>query len=210
MASVIRQTLSILLFFLTLTACSSPMDKPALNPHPTQRYELTVTVDAPGPWDKVSASVTYNISNVECTPKNSFEGVHELPDDVDHAITLTRVNEHTYKGYFYRDLLEGGDYYGLGVCHWEMEGVGIAFLAHGLTFGTGISFYDKATGKFAIPEKPVTEYFSKKEYFDKTLKDQSPKDGMYMMSGSGSETPPFTSNFGEPFPVTMNVRETKP
>jgi hypothetical protein len=171
------------------------MDKPALNPHPTQRYELTVTVDAPGSWDKISASVTYNISNVECTPKNSFEGVHELPDDIDHAITLTRVSEHTYKGYFYRDLLEGGDYYGLGVCHWTIKGVGPSFTVHALSFTAGINLDEVLSGK------SITQYFRKKEYFDQSMNDSNA--GGAMLS-STDDAP------GEWFPVTMTAKEVKP
>lgn len=179
-----------------------------LNPHPTQRYEITVTTDAPGPWDAVQGHVSYIVKNADCTPKNNFEGIHTVPS-TGRSFTLTRVDDKTYRGYVYRDLLEGGNYFGLGVCHWEMENVGASFLAHGLTFSAGLAFYDRATGRFAVSEKPSTEYFSKREYFDKTLKDQPPENGMYISGGGDPEAPPFTANFGEPFPVTISVREIK-
>ena len=185
----------ILFSFLATTACSSTMYTPALNPHPTQRYELTVTANAPGPWDRVSASVTYAIRNTECTPKNRFMGVHELPDDVNHTITLTRVDAHTYTGYFYRDLLQGGDYYGLGFCHWDLQAVGPDFVAHGLSFSASMTLND------ILATKPVTQYFRKKEYLDHSMNDENA--GAAMLSNT-EDTP------GEWFPVTMTAREIKP
>lgn len=194
-----------MLMFAT-TACSSTMHTPKLNAHPSQRYELTVTANAPGPWDSVKGFVTYAVGNVECTPKDTFAGVHELPKQVTHEITLTRIDAHTWHGYFYRDALEGGNYFGLGVCHWEMEGVDMAFQVHGFTFSAGIPFLDMSTYKVAVPDKPVTEYFSKADYFDTALKDQAPKGGIMVASGHGPEAPPFSKNFGEPFPITLSVR----
>jgi hypothetical protein len=171
------------------------MDKPTLNPHPTQHYELTVTVDAPGSFDSIKGYASYKISNVECTPKNSFEGVHEIPEDVDHEITLTRVDGRTYKGYFYRDLLEDADYFGLGACHWDIEAIGPNFTTHGLTFDAAMMRED------ILADKTVTEYFRKKEYFDQSINDSNA--GGALVSRT-DDTP------GEWFPVTMTAKKIKP
>lgn len=196
-----------LLLAIIATGCSSSMDKPLevkLNPHPTERYELTVTLDAPGPWESVKGHVGYVVSNEDCTPKNDFEGVHKIPI-VDRTFELARVDDTTYRGYFYRDLIRDDDYFGLGICHWEMENVSAAFLVHGLTFSTGTAFYDRATAKFKLPPKPVIEYFSKNAYFDRSMSDSNE------YSGFGSaQVAPFTSKFGEPFQVTTTVRKIEP
>lgn len=180
-------------------ACTSSMDNQLdikLNPHPSQRYELIVTADPPGPWDSVEGYVSYEVQNVGCTPYHSFVGVHDIPR-TDRSFTLTRVGEKTWKGYFYRDQLQDADYFGLGLCHWEMQSAGVLLKIHGLTFNSGLPFLDDAIRKIVIPEKPSIELFNTAQYMDSSLNDSN-------VIG----TPSMTLK-GKNFPVTITVKKVR-
>lgn len=151
-----------LLLSLPLTACSSPMnDQPdiKLNSHPVQRYEITVTTDAPGPFDSAKGYAHYQVSNVDCVPRDAFEGARNIPNR-GHEFTLTKVSDKTYKGYFYLDQLQNEDYFGLGVCHFDLTSVWAGFGVHGMTFGAIMS------ADTLSAQKPTVWYTPKKVYFD--------------------------------------------
>jgi hypothetical protein len=191
-----------LLFTLALiTGCSMAHGDPAhpeLNPHPKQRYEVTVTVDAPGPFDSVKGHVWYAIANPECTPKNLLEGVHNLPADVDRTIVLTRVDDHTYHGYFYRDLLQGEDYFGKGICRWEVSGAGANFMVHGLLFPASVNPFDIYTGHPLDLGRTKTFPFSVKQFFDRSLNDEN---ALIAGSGGGAD---------KTFDIMVTVKEVEP
>lgn len=195
----------LLLLRASATGCPTAMDhEPDVksNPHPVQRYELIVTVDSPGPWDKVSGEVSYDISNEKCIRYNAFEGVHMRPAPVGREFVLTKVDAHTYRGYFYRDALEGSDYYGKGTCHWDVGGVGPTFVAHGLTFSTWIGLDTRKPGfGDALDGSTATEWLKKKEYFDQSLNDTKYGQGMVSSENDAS---------GEWFSVTMTTRRVRP
>ena len=113
---------------------------PQKNPHPIRRYEVIATADAPGTWDSVKGYLTYEVANPECTPEDKFLGVHQLPREVGNDIAMTRVDEKTWKGYFYRDFVQDEDYYGLGRCHWDATSLVGVFVVHGETFSSGSVF----------------------------------------------------------------------
>lgn len=201
-----RGHLPLLLFLCaSVTGCSSAMNhEPDVksNPHPVQRYELTVTVDAPGPWDKISGTAVYDITNEKCIRYNDFEGVYMRPATVGREFVLTKVDDHTYRGYFYRDALEPGDYYGKGACHWDVAAVGPTFIAHGLTFVPRIGLDTNKPGfGDALDGSKATEWLKRKEYFDRSLTDANY--GWSSLSDR-DEAP------GEWFSVTMAARRVKP
>lgn len=151
---------------LALAACSSPMDKHPdikLNPHPVQRYELTATVDAPGPFDSVTGYVSYDVTNVECVPRDAWEGARNVPSS-SRSFEMTRVDAHTWKGYFYRDLLRDEDYFGLGVCHWDLTNALPVFAVHDEKFNPAATFAELLAG-------PQVRHFSKADFFNRSLRD---------------------------------------
>lgn len=188
-----------LLVFLATTACSSqsPMDKQPnikLNPHPRHRYEITVTTDAPGPFDKVTGGGAYQVSNVECVPAGPLTGGRDVPNTIRDS-ELTRVGEKTYRGYFYEDLLQDEDYFGLGVCHWAVTSAGASFEVHGMTFGAGLVM-DKN-----LEQKSVTEYTPKETYFD-------PSEHVRGFSAPMNDY--IAKNQGKFFSITVTVRRADP
>lgn len=168
-------------------------NNPKKNPHPVQRYEVIVTADAPGPWDKVSGTAFFEVTNVECTPENKFLGVHIKPQDVPIDFQLTQVDARTWKGYFYRDSMLDEDYYGLGICHWDATQVAPSFVVHGESFGSG----QMVTEALRTPQ---IDYFKKREYLDRSFTG----DGATVSSGDNRNVMQHPDEF---FPITVTVKE---
>lgn len=152
---------------LTSSACGSPMKKPDIkqNPTPKQRYDITLRIDgAPGPFDSVAGSVDYQVSNGRCVPLTPISGATIVPQE--HIpLTLTHVSDNVYKGTLYADRFVDEDYYGLGVCQWELVAAGIELKVGKMDFSPSIFLKDIKAGT------PVVTYFSKHFYEDSTKPD---------------------------------------
>lgn len=110
----------------------SPMQasKFRLNPNPRQRYDITMSIrDAPGPFEYVRFGASYEAEGCSYVI-SEFEGVRGHPE---HHVDLEfkKVDEHTYVGTLYLDAMVDEDYYGNGVCHWKMTGMGVGLKATG-------------------------------------------------------------------------------
>lgn len=168
---------------------------PQKNPHPVQRYEVIATADAPGPWDRVSGYMEYQVTNPECTPKNEFEGVHAMPPFAGHEFEMTRVNDTTWKGYFYRDYLQDEDYYGLGLCRWGPASISAVFVTHDEVFGSGSVFDD------FMRHGASTEYFKKADFLKRPFK---------QAYGTAPDDPEVLKNPNAFFSITVAIKEVKP
>ena len=140
---------------------------PAKNPHPVKRYEVTATSDAPGPWDSIEGYIGYDIAKADdgiakCVPMNKFLGEQSLTS-IGVDIPMTRVDDHTWRGYFYRHALQDEDDFKLGVCHWDVTSVSVSTTAQGVRFGWG-SMLDELLHK-----GPETRYFKKSVYGDRSF-----------------------------------------
>lgn len=170
-------------------------DHPKKNPHPVKRYEVIATADTPGPWDSVNGYLPLAVTNVECVPKAPITDGRNVPN-TGYEFEMTRVDDKTWKGYFYRDFLQDEDYFGLGVCHWDAVGVTPTFVAHGVKFGA-ITWLDDALRK-----GPQTEYFKKSEFLDRS-KEQS-------ALGFSPANPQFIQRPEAFFPITVTIKEVTP
>ena len=171
----------------------SDPNHPRKNPHPVQRYEVIATTNAPGPWDKVKGYISYEVVNPKCTPEDKFLGVHAMPADVGIEVEMTRIAEDTWKGYFYRDYLQDEDYYGLGVCHWDVTSVGGSFVVHGGTFGAGDVL------NVLLDKGPQTMFFKKSRF--------GGSDGDY---GTIPQDPAVIQHPEAYFPITVAVKKATP
>lgn len=203
-----------LLLAIASAACSqsmnyttfNPNDVVKLNPHPLQRYEVIVKVDAPGPFDSVKGRVVYGISNESCVPKNTFEGATEVPDQSYYSsFPLERVDETTYKGYFYRDQLLGANYFGLGECHWDVSSLGADLTVHGLTFDAGTIPFGTLPNGTRVLVQPVRSGFRKQDYFDKKLNNHN-LTGTYDPNITASAIDVDPASKGA-FVITVTVKE---
>jgi len=147
---------------LTSTACGTSMKNPDIkqNPHPKQRYDITLKIDgAPGPFDAITGSVDYRVSNGRCVPLTPISGA-TLEPEKNVPLVFTRVSDNVYKGTLYIDLFLDEDYYGLGVCHWDVVAAGIDLTIGKLDFSPSIFLDDIKSGK------PVIRYFSRRAYLE--------------------------------------------
>jgi hypothetical protein len=168
-----------------------------LNPHPVKRYEVIATSHAPGPWDAFEgAYISYEVINTKCVPMIPFIGEQHLPN-TGLDVPMVRVDDHTWKGYFYRDALLDEDYFNLGVCHWDVTSVGVSAIAQGVKFGWG-GLFDEL-----LRDSPETSYFKKGAYGDRSF-------ARYGAPNYSPLRPEYKSSPDDFFPVTIAIREAKP
>jgi hypothetical protein len=146
--------------FITSACGSSTMNPPVIkfNPHPTKRYELTVTIkDAPGPFDSMQTIAQYDVTDRFCVPTLPGSGATNPPDKT-IPITLTKVGENSYRGEFYADLIQDEAYSEKGMCHWKLTAVSMYLQHNKLTMPPFISWEN------ITAQKPQTTYFSGLSY----------------------------------------------
>ena len=168
---------------------------PAVNPHPVKRYEVIATADAPGPWDSVKGMVFFDVVNESCVPSDSFTGGQNIPN-TSHDIEMTRVDDKTWKGHFYRDALQDADYFELGVCHWDATGVTPIFITHGEQFSASTWV------EVALRKGAQTTYFRKSDFLDSART----MDGL----GTSSANANVVKNPDEFFPIAVTIKEATP
>ncbi|MBB5876932.1 hypothetical protein [Xanthomonas sp. 3498] len=195
-----RMALAAFTLSITLTAgCSmthgSPKN-PAKNPHPVKRYEVIATSQAPGPWDSIEGYIGYDVVNKKCLPMDSFLGEQDVPN-IGVDIEMTRMDEHTWKGYFYRDALQDEDYYKLGVCHWDVTSVAITAVAKGVRFNWS------HTLNTLLRDGLQTSYFKKSVYGD-------PAAARHGAQTLTAEDPDVVQHPDAYFPVTVVVKDVIP
>ena len=156
------QAFVLLLALASTTAFGSPMKTLQIkqNPHPQQRYELTLSIEsAPGPFDSISGTVHYKVQNERSVPATPGSGATLTPEH-DVAIEFVRINDHEYKGTLYADLLQDEDYYGMGICHWAVNTAWATLRIKGVEFSPAMD------SRELLAQKPVPTYFVRSEYFN--------------------------------------------
>lgn len=216
-----RQILLPFLMALCISACSAsesnmnqnpsdaglhPVEKDKglakLNPHPQRAYELTVALEnAPGPFAFAEGRAQYDVVNEDqCGHVNPLSGTAERITSFE-SVALTKVSDTEYRGTVYVDLMQDEDYYGRGVCQWELQAVRANLRATGADgetwFGPAISFEQIVAGE------PVELYFWKGRY---------PRSEMDNYPESGRERPDeFRPEIrDELFKVTLQAQGPQP
>ncbi|WP_454257061.1 hypothetical protein [Pseudoxanthomonas mexicana] len=118
---------------LLLGACSKAPESPVAktNPNPKQRYEITVElVDPPQDIREISGVAHFGVGTRTCLPYREKIARVTIGASYKREFALIRAGESTYKGHIFLDWPIDQDYYGLGVCKWEITGVN-AILAPG-------------------------------------------------------------------------------
>ncbi|WP_254459000.1 hypothetical protein [Xanthomonas sacchari] len=186
----------------TAAGCSNDIDigndgaAGHLNPHPVKRYEIIATSHAPGLWDSFKgAYIGYDVINKKCVPMIPVIGEQHVPN-TGLDIPMVQVDDHTWKGYFYRDALLDEDYFNLGVCHWDVTSVGVSAIGKGVKFGWG-GLLEKI-----LREGGGKSYFKKSSYGDPALVP-------YGALEFHADDPEVLQDPDAYFPVTITVKEVK-
>ncbi|MFN6506813.1 hypothetical protein [Xanthomonas translucens] len=167
-----------------------------LNPHPVKRYEVIATSHAPGPWDSIKAYIGYDVINAKCVPMIPFIGEQYMPN-TGLDVPMVRVDDHTWKGYFYRDALQDEDYFKLGVCHWDVTSVSVNAIAQGVKFNWGNGL------------EPLLRDGQQKNYFKKSVYRDQSMVGYPALTLNHTDTEVFERP-EDYFTVTIAVKEANP
>lgn len=171
-------------------------------PHPHQAYRLTMTIEnAPGPFGEVTGNSQYDVANrKECSKRDPVSGtvgrITHLPD-----LAWTPTGPNTYETIVYVDRLLDEDYYGLGVCHWELKG------AAGILRATG----DERETRF-MPAMDYDEIFAEKTKVLYFWKGGYPRSGMDNYQDLGETS---IEKYGEAprndlFSITLTAKKVRP
>lgn len=153
--ATIVSLVAVIVFFMTY---KSPKH-PARNPLSVKRYDVIATSNAPEPWNSIEGYIGYEIVNRECLPISSFLGQQDVPN-FGISIEMKRVDDHTWKGYFFRDAWQDADLYNLGICHWDVTSVGISAIARKVRFNWSHAL------NTLLRDGLKTSYFKKSLYGD--------------------------------------------
>jgi hypothetical protein len=134
------------------------------NPHPKHAYEITLTIDnAPGPFALVEGVMQFDVVTPKCLPPPNANGGMPWPVPVHHIpIAWTRISDSEYKGLVYIDGIVDEDYYGNGVCRWELIEARADMKATGLKGETRF-MPSIEPGKLKAQQAEIT-YFAKINY----------------------------------------------
>ncbi|NJC39740.1 hypothetical protein GGR60_004336 [Xanthomonas arboricola] len=134
------------------------------NPHPAQAYRITMTIeDAPGPFDWISGTAFYAMSNRDaCTPIDRSLGFSTKQKEDAIPIHFEKNSDITYVATIYADGMIDADYYGKGICTFELNGVGISLRATGKKEET--RFQPSLFKNEIYSPEPKVTYFWKERY----------------------------------------------
>ncbi|MEA5125746.1 hypothetical protein [Xanthomonas floridensis] len=173
------------------------------NPRPTQAYRITMTIEnAPGPFDFVDGAAFYQMTNhTLCTPIEPIAGVWSKQKEDSVPAVFKKIDTTTYVATIFADGMIDADYYGKGVCHWELMGVGISLKANGKKEETNFSPGLEKDQILSSGRK--TTYFWKGGY---------PRDELEDFPDTGEGDPAkFKGELrGELFKVTLSARKEVP
>jgi len=118
--------IALLTFLLGACGKSSRFEPPIAktNPNPTQRYEITVELFDPPPDIKsITGKAYFSIPDVICMPTPDRIAGYTPGSSYSKEFSLVRIDGNTYQGHVFLDWPVDEDYYGLGVCKWEIAKV---------------------------------------------------------------------------------------
>jgi len=156
---------------LGLSACYFPtssgkrtMVEHTVNPQPTQAYQITMTLaDAPGPFAFMQGLAQYDVVNQEClSPPEDNPGGAPMHLTRHVEFELTRVSDVEYTGTVYADGILDEDYYGRGICRWQLTWAYVDLKATGAPRET--LFTASISAEPLLAERTEKIYFLKASY----------------------------------------------
>ena len=94
------------------------------NPNPQRAYRIVMEIEnAPGPFASVKGSAQYDVVNEEeCGVFSAMAGGYNR-ETTNPPIRWEKLSETTYTTTIHADLMLDEDYFGRGVCRWELTQV---------------------------------------------------------------------------------------
>lgn len=134
------------------------------NPAPKKAYQITMRIEnAPGPFEVIEGSVSYDIVNKECLPPaDSISGVQTTRDRESVPVQYQKSGDGTYTGMLYADQMLDDDYFGRGACRWRLGSASVTLKASGRAGET--SFIPALVSEQIVGQQSMTALFRKASY----------------------------------------------
>jgi hypothetical protein len=131
------------------------------NPSPKQAYRVILTFpEAPGPFASIEGFAQYTAPG--CTYViNEAAGATAHPEKL-IPVAYTKIDEHSYAGVVHTDAMRDEDYFGKGVCHWNLVVVSAQLRATGAKGET--RFFATLSRDALLAHEPKTSRHERKRY----------------------------------------------
>jgi hypothetical protein len=153
------------LLTLLLGACKNRPESPVAktNPNPTQGYEIMVElIDPPADIRRIAGEAHFGIPDVSCMHQPDPIAGYTPGSSYIKEFALTKVGENTYQGHIFLDWPIDEDYYGMGVCKWEIATVDTILIRD-----SGLIQSSLLLGKAAITSESAKLSFCRRNMRDK-------------------------------------------
>lgn len=122
----------LMLLAASCVGCGSTERVPApdvrINTAPHERLRLDISVAGQSALvEGMRGAFYYNIENKSCMPldySKALGGIYPSFTQM-RPFVVAPAGVNGYEAILYRDMYESSDYYGLGVCRWELTGINI-------------------------------------------------------------------------------------
>jgi len=172
-----------------------------VNPNPKRRYDITMTIkDAPGPFGHVGFGAQYDAPDCRYWT-SKFAGTTSSPMRI-LTPPIKKLDDTNYVATVYLDAMLDEDYYGDGVCHWQLTSVTGGLKATGADVETG--FWADISPETVVTQKSAVNYFWKERYPREEGYDNFPALGSKTLDNVPSE------RRDEYFTVTLVSTEVQP
>lgn len=134
------------------------------NPAPKKAYQITMRIEnAPGPFEIIEGSVSYDIVNTECLPPaDSISGVQTTRDRESVPVQYQKLSDGAYAGMLYADQMLDDDYFGKGACRWRLGSTSVTLKASGRAGEA--SFIPALVSEQIVGQQSMTVLFRKASY----------------------------------------------
>lgn len=177
----------------SISACSDQSDSVQIerNTNPSASYTLAIKINgAPEPFDATSATAFYEVVNASCAPRMAISGVRDVPNRA-LDLKLAKSSDHQYQTSFELTPFADGDYFGKGVCHWELTSIGF----------TGVEERMKVIASFSADE--LKKGSTQKNYFLKSIFDHASS----RLNIGGLLDPTVFAKDAQTFTIEMTAKE---
>lgn len=146
-----------------LTDTNEPLPTAKRKAQPARPYLITMVIDnAPGPFASIEGIAQFDVENEsQCGYINPHSGVSERITS-NERFAVRKVADNHYQGVMYADLMQDEDYFGRGVCRWQLTEVRFALMATGVEAET--TFVPRIDAQDILAQRSVKYYFWKGNY----------------------------------------------
>ncbi len=170
------------------------------NPSPSKGMEAAFEIHgSPGPFAEVRGDVAYQATNCNYVT-SEWAGARASPSRM-MPVSVSRTGTNGFVATVYRDGMQDEDYYGTGVCHWELTSIRVGFSATGAKSDT--VYVVHLVGKDIHPGAVITQHFWRGDYPSLPGAVETSNAGRRDAEGFG---PDFRSNL---FSIVATLREKK-